>query len=231
MKIKSKLLVISALVGITAIPAVCSATPARPGGYMSFYVGASAPQDSDATISEFNPVSVRSVRVEYDPGITSGGTGGYDFGYLRLEGEMSYKRGEINSVNDQTSGERYVNADGDVQLFATMANAFFDVHNGSPITPYLGGGLGYARVKLSNTRAVSSSTGDVNDHVLRSGEEGAFAYQVGAGLEAELSRRVSLDIGYRYFGTSRITFDNNWPNTTGLKLESHNATVGVRIKF
>lgn len=231
MRFTRGMVVISALIGMAAIPALCFATPPRPGSYMSLFLGASAPVDTDITTSEFAPVSIRESRIEYDPGINIGGTGGYDFGYLRLEGELSYKRGNINSVTDQTYGTRYVNTDGHVGSLATLINAFFDIHNDSPITPYVGGGMGFATVYLGDTKGVETSTGALNFHVIRSDEETAFAYQLGAGIEAELNRRLSLDLGYRYFGTSRVSFRENWPNSTDLKLESHNAAVGLRIKF
>jgi opacity protein-like surface antigen len=231
MKMRRSLIAFSVAMAVAAVPAVCLATPPTTGGYMSVFLGASVPQDSSLTTSQFNPVSVREATVQYDPGINIGGTGGYDFGYVRLEGEMSYKQGEITSVTDQIFGARYVNTDGHVGAFAMLMNGFFDIHNDTPITPYLGGGMGFATVYLSNTRGVEANTGALNFRVLQDDDETAFAYQVGAGLEAALNRRLSLDVGYRYFGTSRVSFRKNWPNSTDLKLDSHNAAVGLRIKF
>jgi opacity protein-like surface antigen len=230
-KITRSLAVISALVSVAALPAVCLATPPRPGPYMSVFLGASIPQDSSVTISQFNPVAVREASVQYDPGVNVGGTAGYDFGYVRLEGEMSYKQGEITSITDETFGARYVNTTGHVGAFAMLMNGFFDFHNESPITPYVGGGMGFATVNLSNTKGVEASTGALNFHILQDDEENAFAYQVGGGIEAALNRHLSLDLGYRYFGTSRVSFHKEWPNSTDLKLDSHNVAVGLRIKF
>lgn len=230
MKTRRSLIVISALLAMAAIPATCFATPPAQGGYMSFFAGVSAPQDSTITTSQFNPVAIRESRVQFDPSINIGGTGGYDFGFVRVEGEMSYKQGEVTSIADQF-GTRYVNTDGQIGAFAMMTNTFFDIHNDSPITPYIGGGIGFATVMVDNTRGVDANTGAINFHVLRSDEETTFAYQVGGGAEIFLNRRLSLDLGYRYFGTSKATFKTNWPNTTELRLNSHNGAVGLRIKF
>lgn len=231
MNIKRSLVAISALIGMAAIPAVSFAAPASPGGYMSAFLGASVPQDTNVTISEFNPVTTKDARTQFDPGINIGGTGGYDFGFFRLEGEMSYKRGEITTVTEQSFGTRYVNAEGYIGAFAMMVNGFFDLHNESPVAPYVGGGIGLASVHLSDTRGVDANAGTLNNHVFRSDDDNVFAYQAGAGIEVSLNKRLSLDLGYRYFGTSRASFRNDWPNSTELKLESHNAAVGLRLRF
>jgi opacity protein-like surface antigen len=231
MNIKRSFVAISTLIGMAAIPAICCASPARPSGYLSLFLGASVPQDTDVTISEFNPVTVKNTQAQFDPGINIGGTGGYDFGFIRLEGEMSYKQGEITSVTERTYGNRYVNVDGHVGAFTMLMNGFFDLHNDSPITPYLGGGMGFATVSLSNTKGVDANSGALNHRVFKSDDDTVFAYQAGAGVDVALNRHLSLDVGYRYFGTSRANFTEDWPNSTNLKLASHNAAVGLRLKF
>jgi len=233
MNIKRGLITISAMICIAVIPAVSFAAPATTGAYMSLFLGASVPQDTTATISEFNPVATKDNRVQFDPGINIGTTGGYNFGFFRLEGEMSYKRGEVTKVTEQTYDTRFVNVDGHLGAFAIMVNGFFDLHNESPITPYLGAGVGGASLILSDTRGVANveNVGVRNDHIFRSDKDVVFAYQAGAGLELAFTNHLSLDLGYRYFGTSRASFTKDWPNSTDLKLESHNALAGLRLKF
>ena len=231
MNVKRSVAAICTVIAMASIPAVSSAAPAKPGGYMSVFLGASVPQDGFVTISEFNPVTLKVARTEFDPGINIGTTGGYDFGFLRLEGEMSYKRGDITTVTEPSFGTRYVNVDGHVGAFAMLINGFFDLHNESPVTPYLGGGMGFASVNLSNARAVDANSGALNYHIFQADDDNVFAYQAGAGVEVAMNRRLSLDLGYRYFGTSKASFRKDWPDTTDLKLKSHNAAVGLRIKF
>lgn len=227
---KRNLIVISVLAITAVLPSLGFASPARPGGYASGFLGASVPQDTTATVREFSPVTTRSSLVRFDPGINIGGTGGYDFGFLRLEGEMSYKQGEISSVSEQ-AGTRYVNVDGHLGAFAVMVNGFYDFHNESPVTPYLGGGMGVATLLLSDTRGVDASSGTLNGHIFREDDDNVFAYQIGAGMDVAINQRFSLDVGYRYFCTSKGSFRKNWPNSTDLKFESHNAAVGFRVKF
>lgn len=227
MKPMQKLMIISAAL-LLALPSIGAAAEPRAGGYVSGFIGVSMPSDNDVTTDYFdNSPSVRD-QVEFDPGINIGGTGGYDFGYVRLEGEISYKYSEISSLYDQTNNQRYRNLDGDLGVSAFMANAFFDLHNDSRVTPYLGGGIGFAVLNLSDTFGTN-----VNGRQYLYGEDddAVFAYQVGAGVEIALNPRFSLDLGYRYFGTDTANFDNDFDQSSSMKFESHNVAIGFRATF
>jgi outer membrane autotransporter protein len=211
---------------VFSIPSLSLAAPGRPGPYISGFLGASFARD--ATVSgtdSFNNASFND-RVTFDPGIYVGGTGGYDFGFLRLEGELSYRHAKLDTVTD-SGGGRFRNVDGDLGTFATMFNVFFDMHNPSRVTPYVGGGIGFATLHLSNTTAFNNAGGltlydDSNDTV--------FASQVGAGVDLALNSRLSLDLGYRYFITDKARLDGDF-TTSNLRFESHNALVGLKFKF
>lgn len=221
-----KMLIAIATFTAFAAPAVCSAAPPHPGPYASGFVGISAIRNTDVTTVANQTFQDR---VELDPGLFIGGTGGYDFGFLRMEGELSYKYANINSINDQINNFQFISPDGNIGALAMMFNAFFDLHNDSPITPYVGGGIGFAAVHLSDTYA----TDPLNGRQLLYGadDDTVFAYQAGAGLEFAINRRLSLDLGYRYFATDTANFNSNPAGAISLKLESHNAALGFRVKF
>lgn len=227
---KNRVLAIAALVVLT-IPAVCSAIPARPGAYVSGFLGLSILNDTAVTTSDLITGDTFNDQVEFDPGLYIGGTGGYDFGFIRLEGELSYKHAEIATITADT-GSRFGNPDGSLGALAMMFNAFFDLHNDSPITPYFGGGIGFANLHLSDTFGTEIINGVASRPLLYpSDDTTVFAYQAGAGMEIAIQRKVSLDLGYRYFGTSKATFDKDITSNVDLKFESHNAMLGVRVKF
>jgi opacity protein-like surface antigen len=232
--IMKRAIIAVAAIAALAIPAVSTAAQPRPGAYVSGFIGASVPLDTNVESSDFFEGRSQSFsdRVEFDPGIYIGGSGGYDYGVVRLEGELSYRQSEIKSITDKDDGFRFLNPDGNLGALAVMLNVFFDLHNDTPITPYWGGGAGLAVLHLSDTFATDTRDPGVNRPLLHPGDsDTVFAYQAAGGVEIAISRELSLDIGYRYFGTTRGTFADEFALKSRMKLESHNATLGVRIKF
>ena len=227
---KKHLITLAAAITAISIPTICTATPPRPGGYVSGFIGASMTRDTDATTDDFVVPDTFNDRIQFDPGIYVGGTGGFDFGFFRLEGELSYRHAEMKAINDRNTGERFRSIDGSLGALAMMGNAFFDLHNDSPVTPYFGAGAGLAVLNLSDTFGTNTATGS-RDFIYSEADDTVFAYQAGGGVEIALNRQLSLDVGYRYFGTSTATFDKDFTRTTDLKLESHNVAVGLRVKF
>lgn len=224
-------LIAATLLMTLVVPAVCTAAAPRPGPYLSGFLGVSVARDSDVTTDVFGN-GIFNDRVEFDPGINVGGTFGYDFGVVRLEGELSYKQAEIRSITDQADGFRFGNPDGSLGALAMMFNAFLDLHNDSRVTPYLGGGIGFAALHLSDTFGTDVRSG-VSERVLLypSDNDTVFAYQGGAGLDIAISRQFSIDLGYRYLGTAKAHFTSDPFSTTSLKFESHNGMVGFVVKF
>lgn len=207
---KKLILAIFVLV-VMAVPAISSAAPPRVGPYVSGFIGMTIPADADAGF--FNE------EIEFDPGLNVGGTAGMDFGAVRVEGEISYKEADVDTITDRGTGQTFRGIEGGLEATAFMVNLFVDLHSPGPITPYFGGGVGFAALHQSEIYD-DFGTFYISD------DEMVFAYQAGAGLEVALNRQVSLDLGYRYFRTSEATFAD-----TEMEFESHNATVGLRLKF
>lgn len=229
MKIKIPMII---LLAVLVLPATVFADQLRTGGYMSGFIGATVPKDIDVHTEDFIANKTYNDRVELDPGLNIGMTGGYNFGFFRLEGELSYKHGEMNEIRDLADNYRYRNVSGDIGVLAMMMNGFFDLRNDSPITPYFGGGVGYATLYLSDTYGTNTRGGFTTRDLLYSEDiASVLAYQAGGGVEIALNQVLSLDLSYRYFGTSKGKFEEDWSHTTELKYQSHNAGIGLRIKF
>lgn len=96
-----------------------------------------------------------------------------------------------------------VSDEGNVQTWALMANAWWDLDNDSAFTPYIGGGIGYAISKFNG--------GAVYD-----GVDGNFAWQMGVGVNVAVSEETSLGVGYRYFdaGDVEVTMPTPSGSTT-----------------
>ncbi|MBT0654371.1 outer membrane protein [Geomobilimonas luticola] len=194
---------------VLAMSSVCFGA----GGYVGGAAGVFMPQDS--TVTNFDGTRGNQ---SYDTGYVLTAFGGYAFDSgLRLEGELAYREAELDRAAG-TYSYGYYGYNDSLWAFSGMANLFFDLRNNTNVTPYLGGGIGFATVSFDN--------GYYNQYYYDSEEETVFAYQAGGGVCIDLSRNVALDIGYRYFGTENIHFDFR-----EIELDSHNVTVGVKFKF
>jgi opacity protein-like surface antigen len=219
-----KFLICVMTLSMFSIPTTGSAANGRPGPYFTGFLGTSIARNTAVSGFDYgNDVSFRD-QVSFDPGVYIGGTGGYDFGFLRLEGELSYRHAKLDTVTDQ-NGVPFRRVEGDLGTFATMFNVFIDMHNASRVTPYLGGGIGFATVRISDT-----TSRDIPGNLYDESDDTVAAYQVGAGVDVALNNRFSLDLGYRYFITEKAKLDGN-SISSDVRFESHNALVGFKFKF
>ncbi|HOI15086.1 MAG TPA: outer membrane beta-barrel protein [Geobacteraceae bacterium] len=175
-----------------------------------FYIGAAGGVNfiQDSTVR--NPdVSSDSLEASFDPGYLFDAVAGYRWQMLRFEGEFIYQKSDLDSIS---SPESTFPRDGDATGIGGMANAWIDLATESIVTVYIGGGLGFMNVKLSN------STVSINDSV--------FAWQVGAGVGFALTKKLSLDLGYRLLVTSDLEYNNG-------KAEYFNGNIraGLRYEF
>ena len=104
----------------------------------------------------------------------------------------------------------------EIESQSSMINGYYDIDTGSKLTPYVGAGIGYAKIKGKLSVLGESYSADDNN----------FAWQVGAGVGYALNDKVSLDAGYRYVDYGDFTEE-------GLKWESsaHELYVGARYAF
>ncbi len=147
--------------------------------------------------------------------------GGFDFGTYRVEGEFAYRRNNMKEGSD-SSGTTPLG--GDYSSMALMVNGYYDFRMVSPtVVPYLGAGLGGARLSLKVTDPGSTFVDD-SDMV--------FAYQLAAGVGFAITKELTLDLGYKYFATAKPSFE---PIGGGVKVDgeyaSHNLFLGARYSF
>jgi opacity protein-like surface antigen len=187
-----------------------STAQAAEGMYVGAKVGLSILSDSN-----INGNDGYSSEYSYDNGFGLDVALGYKFPMFRLEGEAAYYANDLNGYSDRDgSGE----ADGDVKHLSGMINAYFDFDNASVITPYVGAGLGVAKVDLSDT----TFTWDDSDTV--------YAYQFMGGASFALTPQLGIVAEYRYFGTQDPEFDHD-DGSIKAEIESHNLMVGLRMQF
>ncbi len=117
----------------------------------------------------------------------------YDDG-IRTELEYRYANTDIDSVTPIGGPAAGVAAVSDEQLQShlVMANFYFDFANSSPLTPFIGGGIGGAFV--SNERDQSDA---------------ALAYQGRAGVSYDAGAGVSVSAEYIYARSRDLVFGPN----------------------
>ncbi len=190
-------------------------------GYNGWYLGARA---GVAWLEDYShPVTGTNTTFEFDRGWGLGGSVGYQFGGpFRLELEVAYRTNEIDSISQ--GGARLAGATGEMNSLAFMLNGFYDIQTGSAFTPYVGLGLGYARVSADG---ITTSGGGVTN----SDDDNKFAYQAIAGVAYQLTPAVSLTADYRYFATQDPSFRlSNGASVEG-EYKTHNVMLGLLLRF
>ena len=207
---------------------VCSLSVSAFAGDPGFYAGVNAGLIVPSDVKMSSPAF--SVDVSRKVGYAIGGAAGYDFGTnVRAEAEISYK---ANDTSELKNGNNVTAYNSTITALNFMANAYYDIHalHSFGVMPYAGGGVGVTR--LSNSNGVLAGSRD--GVVLAGGTESndtVFAYQVGAGVAYDVSSKVTMDVGYRYFGTSDAKFNDNASGIVTMKYDSHNILAGLRYKF
>ena len=190
-------------------------------GYNGWYLGARG----GATWLEDSSSNVggTSVGLDYDRGYNLGGSVGYQFGGpFRLEAEVVYRKNDIDTFT--VNGARLGGAAGDVSSLALMVNGFYDIQTGTAFTPYVGLGVGYARVSTDGITATGAGA-TISD------DDNKFAYQAIAGLAYQLTPEVSLTADYRYFATQDPKFRVSTGATIETEYKTHNVMVGLMLRF
>ncbi len=143
--------------------------------------------------------------------------GAVDFGYnlsnnVRTELEFYLD----NGIPGKKNGVKV-----DSKTYAALVNLAFDFKNSSKFTPYVMGGLGYAKNKFKVTTPSTSVKLNKNN----------FMYQVGAGVALEVEKNINLDLGYRAIHKGGKGLNIGTANYKRKGSFQHVALVGVRVSF
>lgn len=158
--------------------------------------------------------------VEFDPGWLVGGAVGYGFGNgIRTELEVAFARAGVGSI----SGSGASGSGGAASALSGMGNVFYDFDTGTPITPYVGGGLGVARVAYGGVSRVANSRIADQDNV--------FAYQGVAGVGYRVNENLGLFADYRYFATTDPALTTDSGREVDGEYTDHRFVLGFRWSF
>jgi opacity protein-like surface antigen len=164
-----------------------------------------------------------------------GGTLGYGLDFakkginVRTELELGFSsKASYNESYSDEDGKNDVSLKFEKQYL--LLNGYYDFRNSTPFTPFIGAGVGLARVKASLGYAESDGFG-----LSQSKSKVNFVYQVGAGASYEAAQNLSLDIGYRFVDYGRVkqssTIIDGFDVHTKVKAREHQFYAGVRYTF
>ncbi|MGE3302265.1 MAG: OmpA family protein [Hyphomonadaceae bacterium] len=210
----------------TALAAILIGAPAAANAAEGWYGRADVGYTFDGGLLNTTAPSPAAVSLAGDNNFDSDWSQHLGVGYslsggFRLEGELSHR---YNALETGTTV-----AGGGAHAWAAMFNAFYDFNSAGTIQPYLGLGVGVARIIGD---AHTPGSGQIMDD-----DVGGLAYQGLAGVGFAVSPRLTVDVGYRYFTSP----DHNYygSSTTPLALPAnynadyttHTGTIGLRWSF
>jgi opacity protein-like surface antigen len=215
MKFRQFLLTSSAAVAMSA--AVATQAVAGPF-YVSVLGGANWMQDQ--SLSRTGSTG----HYEIDTGFMVGGAIGVHLDAwlrgLRTEVEAAYRRNEFDGHYTTFSGFATGALQGNVSNFSILANVWYDIDVGSKVVPYLGGGVGWARVRF-DSNVFTPGGSPLGSFLI---EDSGFTYQLGVGLNYEVMRGVDVGVGYRYVVGPHID-----ASSSGDKLNDNNHSVLLNL--
>lgn len=137
-----------------------------------------------------------------DAGWSLSGAAGRSFGpNFRAEAEINYQTASIKGPRE-----------GQMRTFGGFANGYYQFNPEGAWRPFLGAGVGVARVKVHRER------------------DAGFAYQLKAGIAHPFSDRVSGELAYRFMQTSNVRVGMG-PSAFDCKYHDQALVMGVRYKL
>jgi OOP family OmpA-OmpF porin len=160
------------------------------------------------------------------------GSIGWGFGNgLRAELEGNYRTNRIKELS--VPGRAGTTGGGYLDSFGPMVNVLYDFNFGSPIVPYVGGGVGYGWSQVRQGAALGFPTTQT---------KGEFAYQGILGVAynlGDMAPGLALTLEGRYYATldpnfkdaSRLSPTQSQNVTWKPKNENASLLVGIRYAF
>lgn len=208
-------LVLAAILIISAEPA---AAQAERRFYVGGFGGASFLLDPELEVA-----GTSAGEAEFEQGFAAGAMVGYRFvDDFRGELEASFRQNDLDILFTAS-------AEGDATVWALMANGYYDFPDISgsartPIRPYLGGGLGVARVSWNDVSIGATQIVDDDEYLV--------AYQAIAGIGIGVTDSVTLSVDYRFVATPDVELDQpGGSNAFQIDNLSHTVTGGIRVAF
>jgi OmpA-OmpF porin, OOP family len=170
-------------------------------------------------------------------GFARGATGSVAVGYglgngFRGEVEAALRQSTVNSLDNTfiiDDGAGTVNAytpgpGGSVRTLSAMGNVIYDVPTSIGVTPFVGAGVGGARVEARNL-------GPDRYGAITTGSKIVPAYQALAGVNVGVTDNLALGVTYRYFATDKVSINSDAGTPTKFAIRDHSVMAGLTWSF
>ncbi|MER8369811.1 outer membrane protein [Mesorhizobium sp. M1378] len=175
-----------------------------------------------------------------DPIFASIGFGYHFNDYLRADLNVGYLPGNKIDIGYDDTGIVVLPATATVAsaslknyAFSGILNGYVDLGTYVGITPYLGAGIGILQSKRRLSASYFTDNADPTDDFVRHDNKTqySFAYTLNAGFAYQVSKNVSVDLGYQYFSApdaEYVTAESltSFPIRKGIN--NHQVKVGLR---
>jgi opacity protein-like surface antigen len=172
---------------------------------------------STGSLSHKSGITLPEIVVGYRPQSLYNETG--DF---RFELELSQKGSKVDKVK---TGSTTTKPNSDMYIGGLMANAYYDLHTGTPFTPFVGAGLGAASYTFHHNPGLGITDTTSRDAVL------AYQTTVGVSYTPQSLPRTDWSIGYNYYGTDAPSFDTDTGRVDFDRTGTHNIKLGFKYHF
>ncbi len=174
---------------------------------------------------------------------------GYDFSrQFQVPVRMELEYAAFSEVKGSKSGsvsaadvgfDGHWSAKQKLQIQTLFLNAYYDFHNSTAFTPYVGAGIGMAFLNTKgDIGGWDDTAGDGTSGSTGSRTVTNFAWNVGAGVGYDITENFTVDLGYRFAGlgeaqTKWIKDDTgyNWAKAKAEAVYMHQVMLGLRVTF
>lgn len=125
--------------------------------------------------------------------------------------EVSRSETLLSKGCDRGNNKKRRHGHGDVDGYSVMFNGRYDICIDMCFTPYVKGGIGWARTRLHASHHQKNSDNWSEENNWRhSRSKSGFAWQIGAGVSFPICDNTLLDVGYNYLRAQKEINNNEF---------------------
>jgi len=196
---------------------IASTAQAQGNLYFSGSGGLTVQEDMNNNAGAQGPMEL-----DTDTGINGGGAIGLRLNEFRVEGEISYRDSDLDTLTIPGLGSTDVLL-GSSTALSFLGGIYYDFNYSPLVKPYVGVAGGLARVSLEMRSPFSTFFVDDSDW--------EFAYKIGGGIAYTVTPRVEVIVDYHYFATLDPEYTDSLGGDFQSEFKSHNLNLGFRYNF